>query len=330
MLPDNYRPIEVIEMTDQVATQSGATSVDAAPTQDSLAAMFKSALFGEQPSGQAEAKEGEKAKAESGESPEVDGEQTIEQVLEKFKVPALEGDGIEELTAEELKAQRLMQADYTRKTQQVAEERKAQAAEFSKRLEAFSQREQAVEQNLQMLGAAIQSFDSQVNWDALRQADPSAFLEAREQQAKRLQAFEHSRQQIEGLRQARRAEVIAENSQRLMEAMPELLDQAAFKAFGEKVTAAGQTYGFTPQEIAAVEDHRMLQVLSDAAKFRELQSKAGEVKAVVAKAPQMAKPGAPRQGNAEALKTHRLVKQATEAPSRDNLQSLFKATLGRG
>lgn len=324
MLPDNHRPIEVIEMTDQVATQSGATSVDAAP-QASWAESFEKLFNAEQPEGQADAETVEVAADEAA----VEGEQVEEPTLEKFKVPALEGDGFEELTAEEIKAQRLMQADYTRKTQQVAEERKAIVAEQTKAREAYAQKEQAIEQNLQMLGAAIQSFDSQVNWDALRQADPSAFLEAREQQAKRLQAFEHSRQQIEGLRQARRAEVIAENSQRLMEAMPELLDPSAFKAFGEKVTAIGQTYGFTPQEIAAVEDHRMLQVLRDAAKYHDLQAKASQVKAVVAKAPQMAKPGAPKSGNSAALDTYRAIEAANKSGDKHDQAAAFDKLLNQ-
>jgi hypothetical protein len=311
-------------MTDQANVQSDAAVSNAAPTTDSLAALFKESLFGGQPQGQAPTNEGEKAQAESGESPEEVGELTDEQVLDRFKVPALEGDGIEELTAEELKAQRLMQADYTRKTQQIAEERKAVQAERQKVEAEIAARAQAMEHQLQMLGRAIQSFDQQVDWDALRQVDPGAYLEAREQQQARLQAFEQSRQQIMQVQQAQRAERIAQSSQRLVEAMPELLDPQTAKKFAEKIVGgAGDAYGFSPQEIDALDDHRLILMARDAIAYRELKAKTQAIKPKVEAAPQLAKPGAPRPGNPDALRTHRLVQKATAEPSRENLRNLF-------
>jgi hypothetical protein len=305
-------------MTDQAQAQSGA-AVNAAPTIDSMAAMFDESLSGKQPEGQAKPQEGEDVEVADEVAPDAPV---------KFKVPALEGDGFEELTAEEIKAQRLMQADYTKKTQQVAEQRKAIEAEFSKKAEAFSQRENALDMHLEQLAGAIQSFDSQVDWDALRQVDPSAFLEAREQQAKRLQAFQQAKGVREQFRQHQHAEMVAQGSQRLVEALPELLDPSVAKAFGERVTSAASHYGFQPDEIANVTDHRMFLVLKDAAAFRELQAKTAAVKETVAKAPQLAKPGAPKQGNPQALSAYKTIERAKQSGKSEDLASAFDAFYG--
>lgn len=310
-------------MTDQAIEQSGATSNDAAPD---LAAFFSQTLEGKQPQGQAVAQQGEEAQAESGASPEVEGEQPEGETPAKFRVPALEGDGYEELTAEEIKAQRLMQADYTRKTQEVAEQRKAIQAEREQVASVLSQRVQETESALQMLAGAIKSFDSEVNWDALRQVDPASYLEAREQQTQRIQAFERTRQHLEAVRQAERAERVAQNSQRLVEAMPELLDANAAKVFGEQITnAAAKHYGFTPQEVAGVDDHRLILMMRDAAKYHDLMAKSSEVKAKVAQAPQLAKPGAPKPGNAQALNTYRTIQRAKATSSLDDQAAAFDA-----
>lgn len=313
-------------MTDQAEVQSGATSQDAAPAKEmTLTAMFDLALSGEQPEGQAPTEQGgEAVEAESGENPEVEGEQVAEPIPEKFKVPALEGDGFDELTAEEIKAQRLMQADYTRKTQEVAEQRKAIAAEREKALSTLSQRSQEAELYLQNLAGAIKTFDAQVDWDKLREVDPSAYLEARETQQRRMQAFNESRQYFEQVRNAEKAERVAQNSQRLIEAMPELLDSKAAKAFGERITEAANThYGFTPDEVASVEDHRLILMMRDAAKYHDLVAKSAQVKATVAKAPQLAKPGAPKPGNSEALSTFKAIDMASKSKDKNDIAAAF-------
>jgi len=310
-------------MTDQATEQSGEAQQESAGlTVDSLAALFDGPSQGKQPQGQAAPQEEE----EAGDEPEVEGEQDAEaQTSEKFKVPALEGEGFEELTADEIKARMLMQSDYTKKTQALAEQRKAIEAEVSKRMQSFSEREQAMEAHLANLAGAIQTFDAQVDWEALRKEDPSAFLEAREQQAQRIAAFKQSLQYRDQVQQQQRAEMVAQGTQRLMESMPELLDPNNLKAFGEKVVSGAAHYGFDPAEIANIVDHRHFLVLKDAIAYRELKAKAGEVKQTVAKAPQLAKPGAAKPGNAQALATHRVIKKAQSTGKVDDLAAAFDA-----
>lgn len=314
-------------MKDQANGQSGTVDNAASgpATEQDLASMFESTLTGEQPKGQATPVQGENAQADSGENPEqVEEQPDGEQAPAKFVVPALEGDGTEELTAEELKAQRLMQADYTRKTQQVAEERKAIAAERAKVEAEISQRVTALDTQLQQTARVIQSFDQQVDWEALRQVNPGAYLEAREQQQARMQSFEQGRKQLEAVKNAQRQERIAASSQRLVEALPELLDPQSAKKFAERlVTDAQAHYGFTAQEIDAIDDHRFILALKDAAEYRAIKAKTDGVKQKLAAAPQLAKPGAPRQGNPQALDAYRTIQKARSSGSLVDMAAAF-------
>jgi hypothetical protein len=218
-------------MTDQAETQSAAP---AASTEQDLAALLSGDMSGsEQPKGHAAPAQAEAQEAVDGETP---SESEAQPEVVKFKVPALEGDGDEELTAEELKAQRLMHRDYTQKTQAVAEARKEIEAERSKVQQVISEKAQMMEQNLAILGQAIQSFDQQVNWDALREVDPAAYLEARETQQARQRAFMQSAQQLEAVRADQARQMQAINAQRLVEAIPTWLDQSvAQKEANEKL-----------------------------------------------------------------------------------------------
>lgn len=313
-------------MSDQASGQSVA---QAAPTANDLAAMFSKAVpYGDvtpaevkQPSGQAATDEGESGS--NADPVESTGESNaqVEGAPAKFKVPALEGDGDEELTADELKAQRLMHRDYTQKTQAIAEARKELEAERAKVTQVIAGKAQEMETQLTMLGSALQSFEQSVNWEALRSVDPAAYLEAREQHAARQQAFVQSAQRLEAVRQEQAQQVQAMNAQRLVEAIPTWLDKAtAQKEANEIRQFATQVYGYTDDDVNSIVDYRHIVALRDAAKYHALQKKAGETKATLQQAPKLAQPGAPRQGNADALQAHRTLNKARAEPSVQNLQ----------
>jgi hypothetical protein len=65
---------------------------------------------------------------------------------------------------------------------------------------------------------------------------------------------------------------------RLLEIMPELKDPSKGKLIKEEILSAGNEYGYAPEEISAIVDHRAIRVLSDARKYREIV--AGKSKAV--------------------------------------------------
>jgi hypothetical protein len=316
-------------MTDQATVQSADPVVRGPATEEQLASLFATELTGEQPTGQAETEQGEEAQAASGENPDdVEGvdAQAEQSDAEYVEVPKLEGEGMERITREELKARMLMHADYTRKTQAVAEERKAIQAEREKVMATISKHADEMGYRLTVLGQTIQSIEQQVNWDALRELDPGAYIKAKEEQQKRLQTFEEGRKQYEQAQKMVKGQRVAQNTQRLVEAMPILLDPKAAKEFAETLANESQAnYGLTAQDLDAIDDHRLILALKDANELRRLRAKSADTKAAVAKAPQLAKPGAPRQGNPEALRTHKVITRARTEGSPEALEAAFGA-----
>lgn len=317
-------------MTDQATEQSGQSN--AALTSNDLGALFAKAngpQESEQPKGQAPLNEGEQAQADDGESPSEVPSEGQEPSVPKFKVPALEGDGFEELTAEEYKARVLMQKDYTQKTQKVAEKSKEVEAERIKVTQVLSEKAQAMEDNLAMLGHAIQSFDAQVDWAALREMDPAAYVAEREKQQARLATFKQSADQLKAVRQEQEQQARAIAAQQLVEMIPTWLDPSVAKKEAEEVRQYLTKSGYSPQEVEAINDPRVIVMARELSRYEALKNKAAETKAQVEKAPQLAKPGAPNQGNPQALAAHRAAKAFEKAPSIDGLAGLFAATSKR-
>lgn len=158
----------------------------------------------------------------------------------------------------------MMEADYRRKTSEVARIREEQQAKLNdleaKILDASS-----------MLQSELEDLNSAEMQD-LKELDPQAFYEKKEKiESKALklkQLQEHSqRAQLE----ARQAEV-EKQKELLFQQLPEWLDQDTLKRESVMVNKLWDDYGFSPEELNSFTDHRMVLISLDAAKFREAKN----------------------------------------------------------
>lgn len=180
-----------------------------------------------------------------------------------------------------------LHADYTRKSQALAEERKAFEAETTKATEDLNRQRAEIAQLL-----ARQS-EPEPDWEKLSQEDPLWYEKKAEwdiRQRKRQAEIEKART-AEAQRIAKLAE---EGRQKLFEAVPELANPENAKALIDGAKA----YGFAPEEVAAAIDHRILAMAWDAARYRQMQAKNPADKQV-RKPPKVVKPGAAK-GKTEA------------------------------
>lgn len=241
----------------------------------------------------------QQAEPEAEKAPEVEAKTELPAV---YRV-AVDGKEIE-LTAEQVAEaykSGLRQQDYTRKTMEVSETRKAAEAETSK---ARAERE-AYATNLQRMQAQIEgALDQQKNidWHALRESDPVKFLEQwhlqTERQAK-LQQVQAESQRIAAMSQAEqdqaRQRYLSEQQQDLLAKLPDWKDGA--KATAEK--AALREYliseGYDAQTVDNVTDAKAVVMARKAMLYDRLMSKAKETAAAVTKLPpRMEKPGVAR------------------------------------
>ena len=238
---------------------------------------------------------------EDASSDETDGEQSeLEedtQEEDKPQVFTVKVDGKEiEVTLDELQKGYSRTQDYTRKTQQVAEARKAAEAEL-----------QAVraerEQYAQLLGALSEQVkvaaEPQIDWDRLYREDPIEYVRQREvmrenkEKAAAIQAEQQRLAEIAQQEQIQRFQAVkAKEAQALIEAIPSWKDPAKAKAEKAMLVELGQKMGFTPEELGNIFDHRVVLALRKAALYDQMQAKRQGIKPVTNNGPKPAKPGA--------------------------------------
>lgn len=238
---------------------------------------------------------------EDASSDETDGEQSeLEedtQEDDKPQVFTVKVDGKEiEVSLDELQKGYSRTQDYTRKTQQVAEVRKAAEAE----LQAIRAER---EQYAQLLGALSEQVkaaaEPQIDWDRLYREDPIEYVRQREvmrdnkERAAAIEAEQHRLSQIAQEEQAKQLQAVkAKESRALLEAVPSWKDPAKAKAEKTMLIEFGQKMGFTPQELGNIYDHRVVLALRKAALYDQMQAKRQVIKPVTNNGPRPAKPGA--------------------------------------
>ncbi len=223
---------------------------------------------------------------EQGESEADAGEAEVEaehQVEPEYEVETKGGKRKVKLS--ELLESPMFKADYTQKTMAVAEERKAVEAEKSE----VSHLKEQLSEALQQWAVPV---EQEPNWTELAQKlDPRQYNAARAQWDERKAIAERARNAFQTMQKAQREKLIAEEQSRLLDAVPEWRDPAAFESAAKEMVEIGKSYGFDPTELAGATDHRVFLVLRDAAAYRKLKAAKPEVTKKVAQAAVTLTPG---------------------------------------
>lgn len=209
----------------------------------------------------------------------------------------VEVDG-EEITVEELKAANLRQRDYTRKTQELAEQRKTLEAQYSE-----IERERA--QYAQMLPALQQRLEQkeqEPDWDTLYDTDPTMAAKAerqwRKQQEERqaqIAAVQAEQQRVQALQQQKMQQMqeqyVTQQREILPEVIPEWRDSkvAAQEATQIRDFLLGE--GFTEQDIGGLTNATLVKLARKAMLYDR-----GETRVTAAKAK-------PKKARAKTLKS---------------------------
>ena len=205
-------------------------------------------------------------------------------------------DGKEiDVTLDELQKGYSRTQDYTRKTQQIAETRKAVEAEASA---IRAEREQYA----QLLGALkqqLESTEAPVDMDRLYNEDPIEWVrqsEVMRQKQDKLAAIQSEQQRLSQLTAQQRAKEmdahLATQQEALIQAVPEWKDSKKAQAEKALLVEFGKKIGFSDEELKNVYDHRAVIALRKAALYDQMMSKRGQIKPVINNGPRPAKPSA--------------------------------------
>jgi hypothetical protein len=217
-----------------------------------------------------------------------------EQPKPRYKVKA-SGEEVEVELDELIKGYQ-QGADYTKKSQALAEQRKALEAE-RQHLEYVKQERQAYAQKLQALDSFLTQQDQGVNLDVLKETDPIGYAVAVAEQSQREKQLAVVRQEQQRLAQQQQSEHQAslqnhlrQESEKLTSLIPELATPQG-DAVRKQIRDYAKSIGWSDQELSQLYDSRAVVTLYNGMKYQQLQKSKPEVNKKLQAAPKMMRSG---------------------------------------
>ena len=231
---------------------------------------------------------------------EDDSEIEDEEEVEEEQTFTVKAAGEEkQVTLDELKKSYQLGSDYTKKTQEIAEQRKVIETEAKAIIEArqvrdeYSQKLQAVQQFL------VGSNDRPEDLAAMKENDPIGYavkVAEMTEKKEQLQLVQAEQQRIAQQQQADRSaqmqKVVEQESQKLAQSLPEFSDKVKGEQIRNDIRAYGKSVGFTDEELSQVYDSRQVLTIHKAMMYDKLVKSKPGMKKKVSNAPKMVKSGA--------------------------------------
>ena len=268
------------------------------------------------------------------------GEQEAEQALEQEAEPQQEAEQVEEVVDDEAEVQEddsqeeepsyvikaageekevplselikgyQLGADYTKKTTEVAEQRKLVEAERAAIEEAKYARD-TYAQRLQAIDNFLTSQMPQEDLHSLKENDPIGYavkVAELSEKKEQLQAIRAEQARIAQEQQSDYARAmsdrVAQEASKLAQVLPEFSDPAKGDNFRKEIRSYGKTLGFTEEELSQVYDSRHVLTLHKAMMYDKLQKSKPAITKKVNEAPRMLRAGtsgANKQSDAQKL-----------------------------
>jgi hypothetical protein len=292
-------------MSENMTPQEGSGPLSVDQAAGALLGMMGGEDSQEQPQAATETEEAAEVAEDTPEAQYADDEseqaEDQDEVDEKprYKVKA-SGEEIE-VTLDDLIKGYQREADYTKKTQTLAEQRKQVEAERAVIEQAKVQRDQ-YQERLMAIETALRSQVPQENLEALKETDPIGYavkVAEQTQRERQLQALSLERQRIAAMQQAEQSEHLSSHlaveAQKLAEVIPEFADEQKSVQVKKDIRDYAKKIGWSDQELASVYDSRAVMTLYKAMKYEQLLSGKANVTKKVQEAPKMLKPGVSRQ-----------------------------------
>lgn len=271
--------------------------------------------------------EPEAAEAAEEEAPEEESEGPEEEAGDEAEQPqtfTVKVDGEEvTVTLEELQRGYSRTQDYTRKTMELAEAKKALEPER----QALRQEREQYANLLPKLEAHLQQQWESPELQELRQTNPAEYLLRRDELKQQAEAVRLERERVE---QAEREEQEKERMERrreealkLIETLPDLKDRKNF----EETVGYALSLGFTPEDIQETDNHRAYVVLWKAMQYDRLKAKGPEVRAKV-QAVKTAAPGAKSAQPSKVTELTRAKQRLAKTGRVEDAQAAIERMLG--
>jgi len=239
-----------------------------------------------------------------------DNEVEEEELEEETRYTVKAAGEEKQVTLEELMQGYQLGADYTKKTQELAENRKAIESEARAIIEAkqvrdtYAQRLQSIEQFLTSGQDSPEDLADMKENDPIGYAVKVAELTEKKEQLSQIRAEQQRiAQQQQAEQQQSVAQLVQQEAQKLSQVLPEFSDPAKGEQLRSEIRNYGKSAGFTDAELSQVYDSRHVLMLHKAMMYDKLQKSKPAVNKKVAQAPKMVKSGTKvKEGNRDIRK----------------------------
>jgi hypothetical protein len=251
---------------------------------------------------------------------------------QRFRVKAAGEE--KEVTFDELVDGYQKGLDYTKKSQSVAEQRKAVEAERIA-IEQAKQARDAYSQRLSLIEEFLSKQNDGEDLNALKDVDPIGYavkVAERTEREKQLAMVQAEQQRMAQQRFAEQQAVLQQHihqeAKRLAEVIPEYGDEKRGNEVRQTIRSFAKEVGFTDQELSQAYDSRQVQVLWMAAQYAKLQKQKPELTKKMQSAPKMLSPGvAANQKNAADESTKKAHSQLRKSGKVSDAAALFERML---
>lgn len=204
----------------------------------------------------------------------------------------------EKLSLNELKAQRMMQADYQRKTQELARQRDEVPDKIRQGIQEQITKSVQEIQSLQELFRSVVAPELQVDLNKLAQEDPAEYVRV----SNRQRQIEMAWRQMEATKQQKVQELTQQQQQQMERLREEAVTKikSAIPNYDEIAPALKDTavkrYGFKSEELEQIHHPGFTRLLHDAHEYQKSQTASKSiVEKKVLNVPKVLKPGTPKE-----------------------------------
>lgn len=185
----------------------------------------------------------------------------------KVKVAGQEYD----VTLDELRNGYSRDADYRQKTESLAFEKKQFLSESEKQRQDYSAK---LNEANQMLSVAQQQLNSEINsadLEKLYEEDPTEAARIEHRLRKKQEKINSALAKNQSEQKKQFDSYLKDQQSKLVSKMPEFSDPDKASQLKSSMKSTLNAYGFNDTEVAQVYDHRIVMLVNDAMKFRNLQ-----------------------------------------------------------
>jgi len=199
---------------------------------------------------------------------QIDTQEKLEDSTYKVKVAGQEL----EVTLDELRNGYSRDADYRQKTEELSNQRKNFQSESEKQRLNYSQKLNQVNELMSMAQKELNAEKNSVDLEQMYEDDPTEAMRVEHRLRKKQERLDSVKAKTQAEQKIQFDTFLQEQKQLLEKKMPEFTDPAKVSTLKANMKSTLNNYGFNDQEVAQVYDHRIVMLVNDAMKYRNLQN----------------------------------------------------------